>query len=107
MANQNPISIRRWRRTSFRRLDGSIDVSPDDWCLEDANGQPLARIYRYAYGPNAGRWAWFVQVDAQGRPYNGGTGIAETGREAREAFEALVPDDVILGGGRGRKAGPV
>jgi hypothetical protein len=88
---------RNWRRTSFRRLDGSIDFSPDDWCLEDVNGQPLARIYRYAYGPNAGRWAWFVQVAPQGRPFNGGTGTAETGREAREACEDLVPEDVILG----------
>jgi hypothetical protein len=89
---------RRWCRTSFRRLDGSIDIVPNDWGLEDVNGQPLARIYLFAYGPNAGRWAWFVQVDPQGRPYNGGTGTAETGREAREA---LVPEDVILGRGKG------
>lgn len=82
---------RRWRRTSFRRLDGSTDISPDDWCLEDDAGQPLARIYLFRYGPNAGRWAWFVQVDASGRPFNGGTGVADSGREAREAVEALIP----------------
>jgi hypothetical protein len=29
---------RRWRRTSFRRLDGSIDIATDDWTLEDAAG---------------------------------------------------------------------
>ena len=38
-----------------------------------------------------GRWAWFVQVDGEGRPYNGGTGTAAKGAEAREACEALVP----------------
>jgi hypothetical protein len=86
---------RNWRRTSFRRLDGSIDIAPDDWTLEDVNGQPLARIYRYAYGPNAGRWAWFVQVDPQGRPYNGGTGAAATGTEAREACEARVFEGLL------------
>jgi hypothetical protein len=41
-----PAARRRWRRTSFRRLDGSIDVTPDDWTLGDPAGQPLARIYR-------------------------------------------------------------
>jgi hypothetical protein len=88
---------RRWRRTSFRRLDGSIDIAPDDWCLEDPAGQPLARIYRFAYGPQAGRWAWFVQVDREGRPYNGGTGTAATGKQAREACEVRVPEGVNLG----------
>jgi hypothetical protein len=38
---------RRWRRTSFCRLDGSIDLATDDWTLDEAAGQPLARIYRY------------------------------------------------------------
>jgi hypothetical protein len=37
---------RRWRRTSFRRLDGSVEFSPDDWTLEDPARQLLARIYR-------------------------------------------------------------
>lgn len=78
-----------WRRTSFFRLDGFVDIPYDGGCLQDAAGQPLARIYLFRYGPNAGRWAWFVQVDAAGRPFNGGTGVAETGREAREAVEAL------------------
>jgi hypothetical protein len=91
------ILVRRWRRTSFRRLDGSVDIAPDDWTLEDAAGQPLARIYRYLYGPQAGRWAWFVQVDREGRPYNGGTGVAATGTEARQACEALVPEGRTLG----------
>jgi hypothetical protein len=46
----------------------------------------------------AGRWAWFVQVDAEGRPFNGGTGTAATGKEAREAVERLVPVGVRMRG---------
>ncbi len=82
---------RKWRRTSFRRLDGSIEFAPDDWRLVDGAGRPLARIYRYLYDPNAGRWSWFVLVSPDGAPFNGGTGTAATGREAREACEALIP----------------
>jgi hypothetical protein len=47
-------------------------------------GKPLARVYHYAFGPQTWRWSWFVLVDAEGRPDNGGTGTAETGGEARE-----------------------
>ncbi len=82
---------RNWRRTSFRRLDGSVDSAPDDWTLLDGEGRPLARIYRYLYGPKAGCWSWFVQVAPDGTPFNGGTGTAPTGKEAREACEARVP----------------
>ena len=82
---------RNWRRTSFRRLDGSIDFAPDDWSLLDDAGRSVARIYRYLYGPHAGRWSWFVLVAPDGAPYNGGTGTATTGREAREACEARIP----------------
>ncbi len=53
---------RNWRRTSFRRLDGSIEVAADDWTLCDDAVRPLARIYRYLYGPQAGAWSWFVLV---------------------------------------------
>jgi hypothetical protein len=91
-------TARRWRRTSFRRIDGTVDIASDDWCLQDAAGQPLGRIYLFQYGPQAGRWAWFVQVDPTGRPFNGGTGIAETGREAREAVEARAPVGVRMRG---------
>jgi hypothetical protein len=35
---------------------------------------------------------WFVQVDREGRPFNGGTGTEATGTEAREAVEALSPE---------------
>jgi hypothetical protein len=94
--SETTTTTRRWRRTSFRRLDGAVDIAPDDWTLEDDAGQPLGRIYLYRFGPQAGRWAWFVQVDAEGRPVNGGTGMAATGREAREAVEALVPVEVEL-----------
>jgi hypothetical protein len=86
---------RNWRRTSFRRLDGSIDVIADDWALEDPAGQPLARIYRTTGGPRDGRWLWFVLTDPQGRPFNGGTGTAATGQEAREASEARVPAELV------------
>jgi hypothetical protein len=82
---------RRWRRTSFRRLDGSVEFAPDDWTLEDPAGQPLARIYRTTGAPRDGMWLWFVLTDPLGRPYNGGTGTAATGTEAREAVEALAP----------------
>jgi hypothetical protein len=82
---------RNWRRTSFKRLDGSIDFVPDDWCLPDEEGRPLARIYRYLYGPQAVRWSWFVLVAPDGTPANGGTGTAATGKEAREACEVLIP----------------
>jgi hypothetical protein len=91
-------TARRWRRTSFRRLDGTVDIAPDDWTLEDDAGQPLGRIYLYRFGPQAGRWSWFVQVDAEGRPFNGGTGTAATGKEAREAVERLVPVGVRMRG---------
>lgn len=53
---------RNWRPTSFRRLYGSVEFALDDWTLLDEVGRPLARIYRYLYGPNAGCWKWFVQV---------------------------------------------
>jgi hypothetical protein len=85
---------RNWRRTSFRRLDGSIEFAPDDWTLLDEEGRPLARIYRYLYGPNAGCWSWFVQVAPDGTPFNGGTGTALTRKEAREACEARIPVDL-------------
>ncbi|MGJ0509965.1 MAG: hypothetical protein ACR652_23125 [Methylocystis sp.] len=82
---------RDWRRTSFKRLDGSVEAAPDDWSLLYDNGRPIARIYHYGFGPNAGRWAWFVLVTPDGVPGNGGTGVAESGREAREACERLLP----------------
>jgi hypothetical protein len=84
-------TTRNWRRTSFKRLDGSIDVAPDDWTLFDDNGRPLARIYHYSFGPNAGRWAWFILVASDGVPFNSGTGVADTGREAREMCERILP----------------
>jgi hypothetical protein len=87
-------TTRNWRRTAFNRLDGSVEAAPEDWSLLDDAGQPLARIYRYAFVPNAGRWSWFVLVAPDGTPANGGTGSAATGTEAREAVERLVPAEV-------------
>jgi hypothetical protein len=41
--------------------------------------RPLARICRYMYGPQNGRWAWFVLVAPDGAPFNGGIDSAATG----------------------------
>jgi hypothetical protein len=84
-------TTRNGRCTALKRRDGSVEFSPDDRTLLDGKGRALARIYRYLYGPNAGRWSWFVLVGPDGIPSNGGTGTAVTGGEAREACEALVP----------------
>lgn len=76
----------KWRRTS---IDGRTTLD-DDWSLADG-GLSLARIYRYSDGPQTGRWAWFVQVSPDGTPGNGGTGVEDTGKAAREACEARLP----------------
>jgi hypothetical protein len=81
---------RRWRRTSFKRLDGSTDIALDDWCLHDENDRVLARIYKMTGGPQSSRWFWAVQVGLDGEPRNGGTGYFATGKEARETCEALT-----------------
>ena len=58
----SPIINRNCR--TFRRLDGSVELAPDigPYLI---GGRPLARIYPYLYGPNAGCWSWFVQVVPQ------------------------------------------
>jgi hypothetical protein len=81
---------RRWRRTDLVRADGSLP--PDDWRLTDPTLGAITRIYRPTGGPQGGRWFWAVQVDAKGRPWNGGTGYAPTGAEAKAAFEAILAD---------------
>jgi hypothetical protein len=85
---------RYWRRTRLTRADGS--PIPDDWTLEDETGQPLGRIYAETGGPQGGRWFWAVLVAPDGTPFNGGTGHAASGKEAREAVEARVPEGVSL-----------
>ncbi len=62
----------------------------DDWSLVDERGQPIGRIYRMTGGPKDGHWFWCVLIDAEGRPWNGGTGDCLTGREAKAAVEARV-----------------
>jgi hypothetical protein len=79
----------KWRRTNLRRPDGSLD--PDDWTRFAEDGRNLARIYKVEHGLKAGHWFWAVQVDKQGRSFNGGTGTEATGRGAKEACEARVP----------------
>jgi hypothetical protein len=83
---------RNWRRTNLIGADGAR--IPDDWSLLDDAGRSLARIYLRHGGPQAGRWCWHVLVAPDGTPFNGGTGTTATGREAREACEALVPPGV-------------
>lgn len=87
-------STRNWRRTRLTRADGS--PIPDDWTLEDATGQPLGRIYAETGGPQGGCWFWAVQVAPDGTPFNGGTGHAASGREAREVVEARVPEGLAI-----------
>jgi hypothetical protein len=78
----------QWRRTALTRADGA--PVPDDWCLVDPQLGPIARIYRVTGGPRDGNWFWAVQIDKQGRPWNGGTGYCPSGREAKEAVEARM-----------------
>lgn len=82
---------REWRRTSFRRPDGSIEKVSTDWTLSNTAGQPIARIYRYVFGANAGRWAWLILAAPDEPSCNEGAGLAASEAEAREACEARVP----------------
>ncbi len=77
----------RWRRTA---LIAAIGPVADDYCLYDAAGQPVARIYKVRGGPYDGHWFYALQVDEQGRPWNAGTGYCATGREAKEICEMLA-----------------
>jgi hypothetical protein len=79
---------RRWRRTGLTRPDGY--PAPDDWSLFDEKLGPVARLYRTAGGPQDGRWFWAVQIDAEGHPYNSGTGSCATGGEARQEIERIL-----------------
>lgn len=77
----------KWERTS---IDGRTALD-DDWSLADG-GLSLARIYKLPSGPQAGRWAWFVQVWPDGTPGDGGTGVEAEGKAAREACEGRLPE---------------
>jgi hypothetical protein len=79
----------RWRRTSLTRADGQL--VPDDWSLVDVCDQAIARIYRVTGSPRPGEWFWAVLVNAEGRPWNGGTGYELTGAAAKEQCEARAP----------------
>jgi hypothetical protein len=80
--------LRKWRRTALTLYDGR--PVPDDWTLVDAADQALGRIYKTTGGPLDGHWFWTVLVNAQGWPWNAGTGYCPTGREAKAAVEARV-----------------
>jgi hypothetical protein len=77
------------RRTALTRADGQLVA--DDWAFIDASGQAIARIYRVTGGPRDGEWFWSVLVDAEGRPWNGGTGYELTGAAAKAQCEARAP----------------
>ncbi|WP_018265580.1 hypothetical protein [Methylosinus sp. LW4] len=84
----------RWRRTSFTRLDGSIEVAPDDWVLKEP-GWSYGRIYRIVGGPMHDHWFWAAyHHDPNGHPLNGGAGDAPDGRAAREEVERRQPEEV-------------
>jgi hypothetical protein len=79
----------KWRRTAFTRIDGAVDIAEDDWSLM-IDGMSTARIYRVRGGSHDGRWFWAVQIGAGRVPFNSGAGNADSGREAREACEAIL-----------------
>ena len=81
-----------WRRTAFASISGDIEIAPDDWTLLDPSGEPLARLYKVMGGPQDGRWYWTVLFRPDGSVGNGGNGFTATGREAREACEARIPE---------------
>ena len=81
-----------WRRTAFTSISGDVEIAPDDWTLLDPSGEPLARLYKVMGGPQNGRWYWTVLFRPDGSVGNGGNGFTATGREAREACEARIPE---------------
>lgn len=78
----------KWRRTALTRADGSL--LRDDWSLVSEQLGPVARIYKANGGPRDGAWFWAVQIDAQGRPWNSGTGYCASGKEAKECVERVL-----------------
>ncbi len=86
----------RWRRTRLTAADGRSVVT-DDRSLELPNGDAVARIYKVRGGPRDGHWFWAVQIDEHFRPWNGGTGYCETGREAKQICEAMAARVVMAG----------
>jgi hypothetical protein len=81
-----------WRRTAFTSINGNVEIAPDDWTLLDPSGEPLARLYKVFGGPQDGQWYWSVLFMPDGSVGNGGNGFTPTGREAREACEARLPE---------------
>jgi hypothetical protein len=81
-----------WRRTAFKSASGGVEVAQDDWTLLRPSGEPLARLYKVAGGPQDGRWYWTVLFRPGGSVGSGGTGFAASGRAAREACEARIPE---------------
>ena len=64
-----------------------LEIARDDWTLLDPSGEPSP----------ASTKSWAARRTANGIGYqqterNGGTGFAATGREAREACEARLPE---------------
>jgi hypothetical protein len=72
----------RWRRTII-----GGETHDDDWTLE-IDGRTVARLRPYR--PLIDKWFWTVQVGPDGAPRHGGAGVVDSGREAREAAEAVL-----------------
>jgi len=45
----------KWRGTAFADTAGNVEIAPDDWTLLDPTGKLLARLYKFAGGPQDGR----------------------------------------------------
>lgn len=91
---------RRLRRSSAgrrRRLHSRHHMQGRPCRIREGLEWPASQcVYAETGGPLGGRWFWAVQVAPDGTPFNGGTGHAATGREAREAVEARVPEGILL-----------
>ncbi len=93
----------RWRRSVSVLPQNAFASREDDWTLIDETGRPLARIYDSRYPDLEGTWRWRVYVDAAGREAVYASSCA-TGTEARQKWEALVPD--WMGGSRKTRLTP-
>ena len=91
-ARDRPMIRNTWRRTAFASIAGCVEIAPDDWTLLDPSGEPLARLYKVFGGPQHSQWYWSVLFMPDGNIGKGGTGFTATGREAREACEARLPE---------------
>ena len=67
---------------------------PDSWVLVENYGQHEGHIALQKSGTNRGKWRWDVLLDRDGEACRL-DGVCATGREAKLAVEALVPEVVV------------